>query len=347
MTRLWGQNYSPLELAERVGDMRQLAAVELFELQDGIQRGCRCARLRNAAGLDFTVMLDRGMSIYNLSFAGTQLAFQTPVGAVHPAFTESQGLGWLRTWPAGFSTLCGLTQVGNPCEDNGETLGIHGHAASLPASQVCWGAGWQGDDYVLWVEGSLQQSVLFGENLWLRRRIWTTLDSSTFWIEDQVENRAFEPTPFMILQHFNLGFPLLSSLATLELPTHTTQPRDEWAQPGMENYLSLSEPTVGFHEQVFYHDVQPDADGRVKVSLTNPALARGRGLKLSLGYAKKDYPVLVQWKSMRAGTYVLGIEPANCHVGGRSFERAAGTLQYLQPHEKRCLNLEISLAFID
>jgi hypothetical protein len=33
------------------------------------------------------------------------------------------------------------------------------------------------------------------------------------------------------------------------------------------------------------------------------------------------------------GIHVLGIEPANCHVGGRAAERAAGTLRTLQAGE--------------
>ena len=38
---------------------------------------------------------------------------------------------------------------------------------------------------------------------------------------------------------------------------------------------------------------------------------------------------------MGEGTYVVGIEPANCSVGGRAKERAAGTLQFLEPGEQR------------
>jgi hypothetical protein len=43
------------------------------------------------------------------------------------------------------------------------------------------------------------------------------------------------------------------------------------------------------------------------------------------------------------GVYVLGIEPANCHVGGRCRERELGTLEMLAPGEQRVYNLEISI----
>ena len=46
---------------------------------------------------------------------------------------------------------------------------------------------------------------------------------------------------------------------------------------------------------------------------------------------------------MGQGTYVVGLEPANCRSGGRSQERARGTLQSLQPGEQREFNLEIEV----
>jgi len=41
---------------------------------------------------------------------------------------------------------------------------------------------------------------------------------------------------------------------------------------------------------------------------------------------------------------VLGLEPANCRVGGRSQERARGTLQILQPGEVRKFLVEIEVS---
>jgi hypothetical protein len=46
---------------------------------------------------------------------------------------------------------------------------------------------------------------------------------------------------------------------------------------------------------------------------------------------------------MGYGTYVLGLEPANCHVEGRASERASGRLQHLQPGEIRAYRLEIGV----
>ena len=46
-------------------------------------------------------------------------------------------------------------------------------------------------------------------------------------------------------------------------------------------------------------------------------------------------PHLVQWKMPAQGTYVTGLEPANCRVEGRAIEREKGRLQVMQPGEVR------------
>jgi hypothetical protein len=341
MPTLWGQTYTRSDLLRHVGDMRQLAAVQPFELSDGRERGVRAVTMRNAAGLEFTVITDRGLSLTDLRFHGVPLPFISGVDVAHPAYVENPQLGWFRTWPAGFSTPCGLTQVGSPGHDGGEELGVHGRISSLPASHVTCAEAWQGDDYVLSVQGIMRQTAVFGENLVLQRRIWTKLDQPRLWIEDTIENRGFSPAPLMFLQHFNLGFPLVDVTARLELPPHTTEPRDETARSGMENYREFSAPIGGYAEQVFYHDLTPDQSDRVEVRFINPAFNDHQGLGVALRYAKSEYPIFAQWKMMGEGLYVVGLEPANCHVGGRAAERERGTLQLIEPQTTRTFNIEV------
>ena len=341
MPELWGTKYTRAQLVERLNDLRQLAYVRPFEFMDGPERGTRGVFISNAVGLSFCVLLERGMGLYDLQFRGVPIPFLSAAGAVHPAYSDPAGTGWLRTWPGGFLTPCGLTQVGSPCRDGEEELGMHGRVASLPAENVAWGADWQGDDYLLWVEGGLRESVVFGENLLLRRRIWTSLDAPRLWIEDKVENQGFKLSPHMFLQHFNQCFPLVGSTARLILPEHTTQPRDENAATGLAECLSFSDPVANYTEQVFYHDLSTDAEGRVEVSLVNDAFNGGQGLGLALRYAKDQYPIFVEWKMLQSGTYVVGLEPSNCRVEGRAAERASGRLQFLKPGEARRYAIEV------
>jgi hypothetical protein len=341
MAILWGKPYTRRELLRRVGDIRQVAMVEPYELVEGGERGVRAVRIHNASGLEMVVVPDRGMALTQLNFQGVPLPFISNVGTLNPAYSEPSGAGWLRTWPGGFSTPCGLTQVGSPCNDGEESLGLHGRVAGIPAREVRWGGTWKEDDYLLWVEGQVTQTAFFGENISLCRRVWTWLGEPRFWIEDGVENHDFKPVPHMFLQHFNLGFPLVDAGSRLILPEHTTVARDQMAEPWVESCFDCEEPRQGFLEQVFYHDLQADTTGQVELRLVNPNFDQGRGLGVYWRYARADYPVLVQWKMMGEGQYVVGIEPANCHVEGRCAERERGSLQVLQPLESRRYTIEV------
>ena len=131
---------------------------------------------------------------------------------------------------------------------------------------------------------------------------------------------------------------------SVDVGDKVAQARDAAARPGLEQCCEFSAPMAGYQEQVFYHDLQPDTQGMVTVRLVNPAFGGGRGLQVGLRYARADYPILVQWKMMGEGMYVVGLEPSNCHVEGRVRERERGTLVMLAPGETRHYRLEIEFA---
>ena len=64
---------------------------------------------------------------------------------------------------------------------------------------------------------------------------------------------------------------------------------------------------------------------------------------LRLSWGIETLPNLTEWKMPAAGVYALGIEPANCRVEGRVAERERGTLEMLEPGEKRTYYLEIEV----
>jgi hypothetical protein len=106
----------------------------------------------------------------------------------------------------------------------------------------------------------------------------------------------------------------------------------------------MSGPVPGYSEQVFWHDVIPDGQGMVTAALVNAGFEGGQGLALYLRFPKAQLPWLYEWKMMGEGTYVVGVEPANALGYGRSAERAAGRLQFLEPGESRRYDLEIGVA---
>ncbi len=104
-------------------------------------------------------------------------------------------------------------------------------------------------------------------------------------------------------------------------------------------FSELHDPMPDAPSQVFYHDAASDPDGIVTVALINEKLPLG----LYIRYRKDQLKNLVQWKMLGQGDYVLGIEPANCHVEGRAEERARGTLEFIAPGEKRQFHLELGI----
>jgi hypothetical protein len=105
-------------------------------------------------------------------------------------------------------------------------------------------------------------------------------------------------------------------------------------------------PQAGYKERVYYHEnLSPGVDGTVSVTVRNPHFpASYRPLTVRLAWEVSSLPVLVQWKMPGEGTHVLGIEPANCHVEGRSSERPRGTLVMMAPGQTIEYNLELSLS---
>ena len=79
--------------AERVPDLRQLAAVRRITLDDGAERGVRALSFDTGGGLAFWLLADRSLDIGPLSFRGMPLAWQHPAGFVAPGLHDAQADG--------------------------------------------------------------------------------------------------------------------------------------------------------------------------------------------------------------------------------------------------------------
>jgi hypothetical protein len=332
MATLFDREWSKAELLRRVGHMDQVAGIRLSEAGDGKARGCRILDVWTGTGLRFQVNADRALDISSCEFKGVPLSWRSPTGDVHPAYYEAQDIGWLRSFPGGLLTTCGLDQFGLPCKENGTELGLHGRISNTPASQVNYRTFWDGEDYNLEINAEVHQAALFGENLVLRRRISTALGSNCIRIKDSVTNEGFDPAPHMLLYHFNLGFPLVSENTRLHLQSEETLPRDDAAESGLDKWDQFQPPTPGYQEQVFIHRPITDEAGLTQVELDNPQL----GLGLRWSYPTANLPYLMEWKMMGESAYVVGVEPANCNgLGGRAATRELGQLPMLEPGESR------------
>lgn len=339
MPQLYRKHYTREDIAARAGDLSQLAGVRMMTLSDAREDGVKIADVRTGSGLRFQITLDRGMDISVADYRGIPLAWRAPVGDVHPAYFDPHGAGWLRSFAGGLMTGCGMTSVGSPSVDEGESLGQHGRLSHIPASNVRTSTEWVGEECKFTLEGTLEEYHPFREHLTLHRTIETTLGQSIIEMRDTVRNYGPSRTPLMMLYHVNAGWPVVDEGAQLLLRSRKTQPRDDVAAPGLADARVLEAPQPGYAEQVFYHDLFPDTDGHATAMVRNDALDLG----LFVHYRQAELPRFIEWKMMGAGTYVLGMEPANCYVGGRAAERAGGTLQFLEPGEVRHFALRLGV----
>ncbi|MEM2849144.1 MAG: aldose 1-epimerase family protein [Candidatus Bathyarchaeia archaeon] len=340
MVYLYGRSFKRDELLKRIGSIDQVGGVRLLKAQNGMERDVRVVSMKTGE-VDLSIIVDRGLDIANAEYRGVPLAWISPTGFIAPSFFEPEGFGWLRGFFGGLLTTCGLTYLGAPTVNMGEDLGLHGRISYIPAKLTGIEGYWDGEDYVMVVEGSCREARVFGSNLVLNRKIESKLGSKTVLIEDFVVNEGWEAQPLMILYHFNFGFPLVDENAYLISTSRLYVPRDRDAEDGAEKYDRFQHPTVGFREKVYFHDMAVDGDGYAYAAIVNEKLMDGLGVYIK--YRKRELNRLIEWKMMGEGTYVVGLEPANCLVLGRDKERRWGTLQFIQPGEERRVTVELNV----
>ena len=339
MARLFGMEYTRQQLLDHTGDISQLGGVRRVLLSGGRSEGVEAVQFRTGSGLTFLAVPGRALDITMAEHNGVPLAWRSPAGEAAAAFYEPQGAGWVRSFAGGLLTTCGLTQVGGACDDDGESLGCHGRISNTPADCVWSDSAWDGDEYRMWTVGKVRDYNFKVDNLLLTRRISAVLGQSKIWIDDVVENEGPSRSPHMILYHINAGFPVVAAGSKLIASTASLEPVDDNAEQNKDHHHLCEPPTPGWSDKCYYHDMNCDADGWSYSAMINRQMEFGFYVK----YLKAQLPIFTQWNRYATREYVVGIEPANCGVGGRAAERARGTLQFIEPGESRHYSLEIGV----
>lgn len=339
MPELFGRHFTRAELLERVGDVSQVGGARLVTFAEGPEAGVAVAEFRTGSGFAFAVLPGRGMDIGFAEYRGVPLCWRSSTGEIAAAFYEPAGEGWLRGFSGGLMATCGLTTAGWPSTDEGQALPLHGRASYLPARNIQVDGDWQGDDYVMWVQGRTRETVVFGENVRLTRRVWARLGESRLFIDDVVENLGHTAVPHMIAYHINVGFPVLDEGSELLSSAAEIQPLTEEFAPALATSPVYGPPIADAQAAVLIHRPLAAADGWAATALVN----RRRALGLYVKQRPSQLPWLWQWKFPGQGTYVAGVEPANCFGLGRADDRARGTLQFLEPGAQQTYNLEIGV----
>ena len=332
------------ELARRAGDIGAAGGVRAVVLDDGAERGIRVLEFRTGGGLAFDVLVDRAMDLGTAEFRGNGFGWRSATGFRHPGlheYSDEGGLSMLRSF-SGLLLTAGLDHTLFTAEVDAAQYryphrstvwnGLHGRVANIPARLSGYGERWIADDRcVLWAEGEVRQAAIFGEHLRLTRRIEADLGGTEIRLIDRVRNAGFDPTPHMYLYHVNVGWPFLDEGARYELPVERTLwQSDSVAEQGVSN-AEMPAPQKGFVEQVYEHELKPDAAGKVRPRLVNERL----GVFFELEYDSAQFPAFFQWLHLREGAYAVGFEPSTHHVQGEPTAREDGSMTFLEPGEER------------
>lgn len=315
-----------------IGHDSQLYGIEEHRLIGGKGDGMRLYIINNGKGLELTICPDRAGDITRLRFQGINMSYLSPCGYVAPAYYESTGNNWLKSFTAGFLTTCGLQAVGSVCEDEGENLPLHGSIANLPCEQSYW----TDEEGVLVVHTVVKDEVIFGRKLRMERNIRVSTLENVFEVCDVVENTGDRVEPLEILYHMNMGYPLLDEDSIVTIPSVDVQPRDNCAAIGIADWMNMEKPTIGYQEKCYYHRFS-DREGQA--SICQPKL----GISLTISFDAEELDGFVEWKMMGVRDYVLGLECGNCYPDGRDVMRKTGMLKFLQPGEKKKYQVKVRI----
>ncbi len=303
-------------------DMRQF----LDFRQSTLPSGARIIEAYNASGLTFTLLPDRAMDIWWASYNGLPLTWISQGSPHMPDF----GAPWLRQFNGGLLVTCGLNHAGQPETDSqtGQYRDLHGLFTRSRANDIVIEAGWEGDQYVATLTCTIVEAELFGELIRVKRSYRMTLGEPVIELRDEVENLGDLPAPLMLLYHFNVGYPLVREGAQLSAPVEHIYPNDETARMALDRWMEYEAAGERYtDEQVFFHHLKADTEKRTAVALYNPDFG------IELEWDTTFEPYFSQWKNIRRGIYVCGIEPGNCIPEGQNTARSSGRLQTLLPGE--------------
>lgn len=277
------------ELMKHIGSIEQIGGIRSFTYNEGKARGCRALEI-NTGMLRFIVLPDRCMDIGQAYYRENALSWISKTGITAPTYYEKDGTSWLRGFYGGLVTTCGLKNIGKPVSESG----LHGRISNTPARKLSICADWIGEQYVMTVSGEMRESVVFGENLVLKRKITTQLFANEFTIEDTIVNEGFNDERIALCYHCNLGYPLVREGAKIvNVP---------------DQYADILPPE---------HEKEEECIDVVHTGSMATVGVKNAEMGLYITYKRDSLPDFLIWKMLGESEYVVGLEPRTTSLGGK------------------------------
>jgi len=312
MEKLWKSGY--------LCNAQQMYTLRRVTVESGKARGTSVIEITTTGGLQLDILPDAGLDIGQARYRGENVTFISKNGYDSPAAISPYETEFLNTFPGGMLYTCGLRSTGGAHRDGDEWHPLHGRYHSLIADNVCA----EVENDVIVIKGVMRETALFGHNLELKRTIRIPVFGAQVTVMDELTNLAHKDEEYALLYHCNFGYPFVSEKAHVELPEkRDTRPRTDFAATGLGRETTFDAPAPGEEERVFFHE-----NMERRAAIVN----EDKGIRMDLSWSD-TLPILAHWRSMASGDYVCGLEPTNCYIMGRKFERENGTMPVIKPFE--------------
>lgn len=330
------------DIRRRTVDWRGIAEIRLVSAENGPGRGQRLLLARNAAGVGFEVAVDRGFDLSALSYRGINLGWHGPNRMPFPpaAPSEDDGKGILRAFD-GFLVTCGLDQYGVAAQGPGDHFiyphratvhyPFHGRIALQGAELTGHGLDMEAEEPVLWCEGIVRQTALFGEVLSLRRRIELPVFGKSIRIRDEVRNDGYRPARHGVLYHFNVGYPVLD---------RGTELFGDLGPAALDGFAAIPpEPSTAFVEVVDPLPMAARPDGTVLAGLRNAEL----GVSIGIRQRTAQLAGLMMWRCYQSGIFVVGIEPHTPLSAARLGHEGGANPDFIEAGARRRYDVDVEV----
>lgn len=279
--------------------MMQLASIRRYEMTEGTERGLRALDCDNGK-LRFLLNESKALDVMQMYHKGENVSFVSK-----NAFTARE-IAFENRFEGGMLYTCGLDSVGAR-----EGYLLHGTHHLTPARVTRAEVNEEG----ILIEAEIRETALFGKNLVFRRRVFSQIGSDTLEISDTLENCGTREEEYCLLYHVNVGYPMLDAGAELIDDAEEVIPRTPWAAEHIGSRRAIGAAVANQEEMCYFLRLKTPS-----VSLRNPKINK----MFTLKWSQETLPCFVEWKSMAAGDYALGLEPCTTELDdGFAYRRIA------------------------
>ncbi len=222
---------------------------------------------------------------------------------------------FMNRFEGGMVYTCGLDSVGGR-----EGFEVHGSVHN----QTAFVTGIKKSEGTISVEAEIRDTELFGRNLLLLRKV--EISEGEISIEDKIVNKGVKDADFCLLYHINLGYPLLCEGGEIVANVKEIKPRNAYAETKISECFKTTAATD--EEECCYF---------LKLNEKKVSYRSENGKSFNLSFEGEGFDNFVLWKSMVAGDYALGLEPATTELDD-NFK-----YQQIKSGETRKFNVKIEI----